>query len=437
MRGKCATTIPTRKPPFDLMFGIETFAFFLGMGLCVVAALAVASWTGQTIASIAGSRQAHQESTRAIREAIRTRAANQSASAIDGSWSGYRNFVVTRIVRECFNTVSVYLEPEDGKPIADFKPGQHITLRFQPKGKAKPLVRCYSLSDSPGKPHYRITVKHLEDRGDNKGPGVVSTIINYGIQVGHRIPIKAPSGHFQLEDQSNDVAVLLAGGIGVTPMVSMLEHLVDTDSQRSVLLIHGVRNGKDQPFQSHLRKLSQENPNVHVVSCYSKPNPDDVKGVDYQVSGFASIALLQTILPGQNCQFHLCGPPAFMESLHQGLLDWGVDESRIRFEQFGPSTIRKSTASSTEVKHDEPDPVSFIESDEMALWSSNYESLLELAEAHDIPIESGCRAGSCGTCETAIISGKVRYLTGQQVSCNPGCCLPCIAVPDGPLELEV
>ena len=125
-----------------------------------------------------------------------------------------------------------------------------------------------------------------------------------------------------------------------------------------------------------------------------------------------------------------------MESLHAGLLDWGVEESRIRFEQFGPSTIKKNSATKPVSNHDQPDPVSFLESDEIALWTSSYDSLLELAEANDVDIESGCRSGSCGTCETAIASGKVRYTTGQDVQCSPGCCLPCIAIPDGPLELE-
>ena len=419
------------------MFGIDTITFYLGIALCAAAVLAVASWTGQTIVSIASARQANNESTRVMREAIRVRTANQPEAKREGEWNGYRDFVVTRLVRECFNTMSVYLTPEDGKPIASFNPGQHITLRFQPKGKSKSLVRCYSLSDRPDQPHYRITVKHVEDRGENKGPGLVSTIINMNTRVGDRIPIKAPSGQFFLEEDSDETVVLLAGGIGVTPMVSMLEHLIATNSSQSIVLLHGARNGKEQPFKDHLRERAASFPNVHVVNCYSNPNPEDAKGVDYQVQGFVSIDLIQAILPNQQCQFYLCGPPAFMDSVYSGLLEWGVDDSRIRFEQFGPSTIRRPGAKANEVKHDEPDPVSFVESDEVVLWSSSHESLLELAEAHDIPIESGCRAGSCGTCETAIINGKVRYLNGEEVSCNPGCCLPCIAVPDGPLELEV
>ncbi|QEG24113.1 2Fe-2S iron-sulfur cluster-binding protein [Mariniblastus fucicola] len=418
------------------MFGIDSIILFLGIGLCAAALLGVASWAGQTLMSLTGTNQAHQESTRWMREAIRLRASNKSVKSNAGAWNGYRDFIVTKMVRECVNTVSVYLAPEDGKPIPGFKPGQHITLKFQPKGKSKPLIRCYSLSGAPGNPYYRVTVKHVADRGGDKGPGVVSTIVNFGTRVGHRIPIKAPSGHFYLDEQSDDVAVLLAGGIGITPMVSMLDHLLATNPNRSVVLIHGVRNSEEQQFKEYLGEKAAENANVHVINCYSRPQPDDIKGVDYQVQGFVSIDLLKAIIPGENCQFYLCGPPAFMESLHSGLEEWGIDASRIKYEQFGPSTIKKSTAGN-ETKHDSPDPVSFLESNEVALWNSSFESLLELAEANDIPIESGCRAGSCGTCETAIVSGKVRYTTGDKVSCNPGCCLPCIAVPDGALELEV
>ena len=124
-----------------------------------------------------------------------------------------------------------------------------------------------------------------------------------------------------------------------------------------------------------------------------------------------------------------------MDSLYKRLGEWGVEESRINFEQFGPSTIKKSAVGQSEM-HDEPDPVMFCESGEIALWSSSFNSILELAESNDVEIESGCRAGSCGTCETAIAKGKVRYTTADEVNCNPGCCLPCIAIPDGPLELE-
>lgn len=417
------------------MFGTDTIIMCLGIALCVAALLGVVSWAGQSMFGIAGSKQAHEESTRAMREMIRLRSTNKPNVDNNGAWNGYRGFVVTQLVQECEGTTSIYLAPEDGKPIPSFKPGQHITLRFQPKGKVKPLVRCYSLSDAPGKPHYRVSVKHVAERGENQGPGLVSTIINYGTRVGNRIPIKAPSGSFYLDEGSNDVVVLLAGGIGVTPMVSMLNHLIATNSNRSVVLMHGTRNGKEQQFKEHLAACAANNPNVHVVSCYSNPNPEDVKGVDYQVNGFASIDVLKAILPGTNCQFYLCGPPAFMQSLHSGLEEWGVEESRIQFEQFGPSTIRRKVAGQP-VSSDEPDPVSFLESGEVALWGASFESILELAEANDVDIESGCRAGSCGTCETAIISGKVRYTTGEDVQCNPGCCLPCIAIPDGPLELE-
>ena len=419
------------------MLGIDTIIFCIGIALCFAALLGVGMWAGQSFLGIAGSKQAHQESSRSLREMIRLRSANKPQAKNDGAWNGYRGFIVTKLVRECCNTVSVYLAPEDGKPIPHFKPGQHITLRFQPKGKSKPLVRCYSLSGPPGKPWYRISVKHVADKGNDQGPGLVSTIVNCETEVGDRIPIKAPSGSFFLDEESNDVLVLLAGGIGITPMISMMEHSIATNPQRSIVLVHGSRNGQEQQFKEYLNRCAASSDRVHVINCYSQPVAQDTKGVDYQIEGKVTIELLQAVLPNAHCQFYLCGPPAFMESLHSGLLEWRVDESRIRFEQFGPSTIKKKISTTTAaLNHDEPDPVSFLESDEIALWTSSYESLLELAEANDVDIESGCRAGSCGTCETAIVSGKVRYTTGEEVQCNPGCCLPCIAIPDGPLELE-
>jgi ferredoxin-NADP reductase len=417
------------------MFGTSFIITLIGIALCAIALLSVVSWAGQSLILLAGSRQAHEESTRTMRTAIRNRSEPEQTASEVGAWNGYRDFIVAKVVRECIHTTSLYLAPEDGKPIPGFKPGQHITLRFQLEGKAKPFVRCYSLSCGPGKAYYRVSVRHIEDRGGDKGPGVVSNIINTKSKVGDRIPIKAPSGHFFLDEEAKEVVVLLAGGIGITPMVSMLDHLIQTQSNRSVVLVHGSRNGNEQQFKDWLRECSSKYPNVHVVSCYSQPLPTDVQGIDYQIEGFVTLDLLKALLPNPQCQFYLCGPPPFMDSLYKGLGEWGVEESRINFEQFGPSTIKKSAVGQSEM-HDEPDPVMFCESGEIALWSSSFNSILELAESNDVEIESGCRAGSCGTCETAIAKGKVRYTTADEVNCNPGCCLPCIAIPDGPLELE-
>jgi ferredoxin-NADP reductase len=419
------------------MFATESLTLLLGIGLCVLAVFPVALWVGQSFGQFATSRNEYGASTQEMREEIRRRTSQVAPLQAVGSWNGYRSFIVDRVVRETFHTTSLYLKPEDAKPIVGFKPGQHVTVRLQIKGKTKPQVRCYSLSDGPGKDYYRISVRHVTDRGNKKGPGVVSNEINLGTKVGDRINLKAPSGHFYLEDNSNDTVVLLGGGIGITPMISMLDHLVQTKSSRTIILFHGVRNGTEQAFKAYLQEIKSLHLNVHVVSCYSSPNADDVAGVDYQVEGFVSVDVLKAILPGPDCQFYLCGPPPFMQSLFTGLQDWGVSEDRINYENFGPSTIKTSQVQETTINVDEQlDPVTFLGSDEIVLWNPQLASLLELAETHDVPIESGCRSGSCGTCETALVSGKVKYPAGEKVNCNPGCCLPCIARPDGPVELE-
>ena len=422
------------------MLGVETIAFIVGAGLCVFAALALVSWSGQAFASMASESQAYSESVRAMREAIRTQADQQSDEQASGSWSGYRDFVVTKVVRECADTTSLYLEAADGKPIATFRPGQHITLRFPVKGKLRPLVRCYSLSDSPGKPWYRITVKHHFEANENPQvdprPGLISTIINTQTQVGDRIAVKSPSGHFCLDEDSEEIAVLIAGGVGITPMISMLERIVESGSQRPVVIVHGVGNRGEQAFADHLRARANQAATIHCVNCYSRPTSQDIMGTHYQHRGYVSVDLLKSVLPNNECQFYICGNPEFNKSISQGLLDWGVAESRIAFEQFGPASIGK-TATSKTIVYDELVPISFTESGETILWSPQYESILELAEAHDVPIESGCRSGSCGTCEAAILSGKVRHQGDHEVACGPGRCLPCIAIPDGALELEV
>jgi len=156
--------------------------------------------------------------------------------------------------------------------------------------------------------------------------------------------------------------------------------------------------------------------------------------------GFVSADLLRQVLPNNHYQFYLCGPPPFMESLYQGLIDWQVPESRIQYEAFGPASIgSKNTPrnGSSAAGHDQMEPVTLVRSGKTVLWSAKENSLLDLIEANGVYPESGCRAGSCGSCETGLIGGKVVYAQGQNPDCSPDKCLVCVARPDGPVELDL
>ena len=212
-------------------------------------------------------------------------------------------------------------------------------------------------------------------------------------------------------------------------MMSILQHLRNINSSRLTLLLYGVRNSAEQAFADAIKQITDTRDNFHVINCFSRPLPTDVPNEDFQVGGFVSVDLLKQLLSNNHCQFYLCGPPVFMESIYQGLVEWQVPQGRIFTEAFGPASLGKKkqsdvqTSDAIAAKYDQLDPVTFKKSDQTVLWSAHYESLLELAEANGIFPDSGCRAGSCGSCETAVVAGKVRYPDGQPVDCTPGACL--------------
>jgi len=355
------------------------------------------------------------------------------------AWSGFRKFRVEGKVLEAEGCCSFYLAPHDGRPLPPYLPGQYLTFRLQVPGQQREVTRCYSLSDSPDHTdYYRVTIKRIPPGAPEAAPGLVSSHFHDRIQVGDILDAKAPSGHFHLEVDSRTPVVLVGGGIGVTPALAMLNYLVSAQSKRDVWFFYGVRNGREHILKDYLQDIAAQNPNIRVVACYSDPLPTDLKGKDYQFAERVSVDLFKRLLEVNNFEFYVCGPPPMMESLTKGLSQWGVPDQRIHFEAFGPASVRK-VASATDAVPSEASAteVTFVRSNKTVPWSSGAGSLLELAEANGIRIDSGCRAGSCGTCVTAIRDGRVDYLGGSpDFDIEKGSCLACVAVPKGALSLD-
>ena len=360
------------------------------------------------------------------------------------NWIGFRKFRVAKLENETAQCTSVYLEPADGQSLPTYRPGQHLTLKFSILGAEQPAIRCYTLSDSANSTAYRITVKKLSADFAESGikPAFVSSFVNRQLKVDDIIEVKPPSGSFYLQPGDHPV-VLLAGGVGITPMMSMINYVISNQPTRQVLLVYGARNGNEHIFQKQIKQIAAEHENIHVVNCYSSPGESDVANRDYHVCGYVSIDVLKRLLPDNNQEYYLCGPPEFMESLYGGLLEWGISQQQIHYEAFGPASIKKidrspNAPADTSAENETPAPqVVFAQSAASANWNKQCENLLEFAEASDISIPSGCRAGSCGTCATRIIKGNVRYSNDEQFECEPGWCLPCVSSPLGPLELDV
>lgn len=356
------------------------------------------------------------------------------------SWNGYRKFEVVKKVVECENVASFYLAPHDKQPLPPFKPGQYITFQVNLPGQPKPLIRCYSLSDSHRPTHYRVTIKKALPPMDalELRPGLVSSHFCDTVREGDILDVKAPAGHFFLELTESGPVVLIAGGIGVTPLVSMLNAVLDHDPQREVWFFFGARRSDEHMFKEHLEQVAGRHKNVRLHVSYSHPRSKDEAGRDYHSHGRVTIDLLKEKLPASNYDYYLCGPAPFMNSLNEGLVAWGVPEKRIHYEAFGPATVKSATAPPTpsETLHLSKLMVTFSRTGQTYHWDPATCSLLEFAESKGVKIEAGCRAGNCGTCIAAIKSGDVSYVGPAGASAEDGTCLTCICRPKTNLIID-
>ena len=362
------------------------------------------------------------------------------------SWEGFRDF---RVVRKVFedesrSVCSFHLVPKDGKPLADFSPGQFLTFRLDvadpDTGGRKTIVRCYSLSDRPGLDHYRISVKRVPPPADapDLPPGLSSNHFHDNVRDGDVLAVRAPSGHFFLE-AGNDPVVLIAGGIGITPILSMLNTSLQNGSKREIWLFYGVRNSAEHVMKDRLDALAEAPPNFRPHVCYSRPLPGDVLDTDYQHEGHVDIALLRLTLSLKPYQFYVCGPTAMLESLVPALDEWGVSEQHIHYEAFGPASLAGPTArrpaAAEETTAARPITVNFSRSGNALTWDESAGSLLEFAERNGVRVASGCRAGACGSCQTIIEEGEVEYVQAPDFDPDPGSCLLCISRPVRDLTL--
>ncbi len=388
----------------------------------------------------------HWEAYRALREQLdpsETHAAAPPppmALAVGDGWAGFRTFRVVRRERENADgdIGSFYLEPEDGASLPPFLPGQFLTFRLtvaDPAGGApRQLVRCYSLSDAPRRDYYRVTIKRVPAPPEPAGlpPGLSSNHFHDRVQVGDRLEVRAPSGQFHLGDEPAVPLVLVAGGIGITPMLSILNQVLPEG--REVRLYYGVRNGAEAAQLDSLRGLAASHPHFTLHLCYSRPAPDEVLGRDYQHAARVDIGLLRRTLPLKRHQFYVCGPKGMMESLVPALAEAGVAPEDLRYESFGPASLAPQSSPAKEAAHH---AIRFARSDQTLEWDGTAESLLAFAEAHGIAADSGCRAGACGCCQTRLLEGEVSYRQPPEVAVAPGHCLLCVATPASDLTLEL
>jgi ferredoxin-NADP reductase/phenylpropionate dioxygenase-like ring-hydroxylating dioxygenase large terminal subunit len=327
---------------------------------------------------------------------------------------------------------SFYLRRADGKPLEPWVAGQFLPIRVAIPGEAQPVLRTFTLSTTPNLEHYRLSIRR---GGDNS---LVSRFLHEHGKPGLRIEAMTPRGKFVLAPESERPVVFVSGGVGITPMIAMADHIVEegrrTGKFRPVWFIHGASNGRAHAFGAHIRELARKHPAMKLHIRYSRPDSDDRLGTTHDGEGRVTIDVLKQLLGFDDYDFYLCGPPPFMQSLHDGLSAIGVRRERIHYESFGSGTALKPAANTeAPARTGEPPagavPIRFAKSAVAAEWSRDRGSLLDLAEAVGLAPVFGCRSGICGTCAARLTSGAVEYVEEPLAPRGEGQVLLCCSVP--------
>lgn len=257
-----------------------------------------------------------------------------------GSWLGWRKFKVAKKVAESAEITSFYLQPSDGGPIAPHHAGQYVSVRVVVPELGIKQPRQYSISDCPREDHLRISVKREEAKEDKVG-GWVSNTLHQNVQEGDEIEVSAPTGNFFLFD-SNKKNVLISGGVGLTPMVAMLNHLVSLNMPQPVQFIHACRDGKVHAMKQHLKDLKAQHTQLNTLVAYEFPQDSEVQGEDYDVAGRLDLATLSDEQLPKDADYYLCGPAPFMQAQHKTLVARGIKPEQIHSEAFGTGGVNFS-----------------------------------------------------------------------------------------------
>jgi len=361
------------------------------------------------------------------------------AAASNAVAPGFRPLTVVAIQTESADVLSFVFEATDGLPLQQARPGQYVVLRLRQSADDAPFFRSYSLSGAPSTGRYRISVK-VEPNG------VAGTYLGGRVRIGDTLDVSAPRGDFILKEGTNAV-VLLSAGIGVTPVLSMLNALSAAGVERQVLWIHAARDGKHHPLSAESGRLLSMLEHGRSYVCYSAPAAGDRIGVDFDDTGRVSQTMLEKVGLPADADVYLCGPTSFMQDMKRTLEEgMGVPDSRLHMERFGgvESLNPGMTDTSVRAPHlpvsasTEGPLVSFARSGIATHWNAlSYQSILELAEACDVPVRWSCRAGICHNCESGLVSGAVAYAPEPLDKPTDGNVLICCARPVGDVVVDL
>jgi ferredoxin-NADP reductase/MOSC domain-containing protein YiiM len=353
------------------------------------------------------------------------------------AWAGFRSLAVTEITHEGDSVISVRLEDPDGAPLPPALPGQYLTVRVQPAPDQRAILRSYSLCGVPDAGTYRIAVKR-------ELQGIASRYLHSRLAVGDELEVAAPRGTFIL-DGTDAPVLLISAGIGATPVLAMLNALAAEHSDREIWWLHGARSGRDHPFAAEARELLASLPHARSHVRFSRPGPGDVDGRDFDAVGRLTASAVAELEPPRDAQAYLCGPGPFMEEISAALAAIGCEAAHIHTEPFGPAPglTPGIAVKPPRTPHAPPGElgrgptIEFARSNLAIPWSDDYGSLLELAEACDVPVRWSCRTGVCHTCETTLIEGAVDYAPDPVEPPGEGDALICCSRPRADVALDL
>ena len=352
--------------------------------------------------------------------------------------SAWHPLRVSRMVDESSVIRSFYLDPTDDAGLTANLAGQHLPIRVQPDADASPVIRTYTLSSAASDGSYRISVKRER---------LVSSYLHDNIAVGDLIEARPPAGSFTIDAAERRPAVLMAAGVGITPILAMVRHVVyeglRTRRARPTIVFYAARNKAERAFDAELRDLAEQAGGAVRIIRLLEDADGATQGTDYEAIGRIDMDLLRSVLGFDDYDFLMCGPPPFMQAIYNGLRSLNIADHRIYAEAFGPASLKrqidKANAAPLPPAATKPVAVAFTSSGKEARWTPDSGSLLDLAEARGLTPEFNCRGGSCGTCRTKVLAGAVTYAQQPAFETEGNEVLICCAVPaengDGPERL--
>lgn len=346
--------------------------------------------------------------------------------------NGYRRFQIASRRKESDSITSFYLTPADGGPIEPHVAGQFLPIRIRKHNDA--ILRSYTISQGPNGQDYRLSIKR-------EPQGLASRILHDELDNGDIIEVGSPSGNFVLDEGTQPI-VMLSGGVGITPMMAMLDARITAlrggAPRREVYFFHATQNSASQAFRTELTALARQYDWLHLFTAFSAPLKNDVLGDTHHTEARLSVDGLSRLLPFGGYQFYLCGPEMFMRSLYSGLREIGVDRSHIHYEFFGAGELGDSEEIAPTVVLPERANITFGRSGVQAEWNHQSGTLLETAEAAGLKPNYNCRSGKCGACATRLVSGTVHYQRNPLITPTKGTVLTCCAVPmDENVQIDI